>query len=137
MTLTALCLVLLAAVTHASWNLSAKHAAESRHFVFLYSAGSVLIYGPIVAVVLWLQRPEFDARHWLALAATSVLHLAYSICLQSGYRRSDLSVVYPVARGTGPLLSFAGASVFLAETPTLQSVSRFLHGEGHYLLPSL
>jgi drug/metabolite transporter (DMT)-like permease len=123
MALTALCLVLLAAVTHAIWNLSAKHAAESRHFVFLYSVGSVLIYGPIVAGVLWLERPQFEARHWMALAATSVLHLAYSVCLQRGYRHSDLSVVYPVARGTGPLLSFVGASVFLAETPTLQSVA--------------
>lgn len=123
MTLTALCLVLLAAITHAIWNLSAKHAAQSSHFVFLYSAGSVLIYGPIVAGVLWLERPHFEVRHWLALAATSVLHLAYSVCLQRGYRHSDLSVVYPVARGTGPLLSFVGASVFLAETPTLQSVA--------------
>lgn len=123
MTLTALSLVLLAAVTHAIWNLSAKHAAQSRHFVFLYSAGSVLIYGPIVASLLWMDRPHFAARHWVALAATSVLHLAYSVCLQRGYRHSDLSVVYPVARGTGPLLSFIGASVFLAETPTLQSVA--------------
>jgi len=122
MTLLALCLVLLAAVTHACWNLSAKHAADSRHFVWLFSAGSVLIYGPIVCAVLWVERPHFEARHWLSLAATSVLHLLYSLSLQRGYRVSDLSVVYPIARGTGPLLSFIGAALLLGESPTTQSM---------------
>jgi drug/metabolite transporter (DMT)-like permease len=122
MTLTALFLVLLAAVTHASWNISAKFAAESRHFVWLFSAGSVLVYGPIVVGIVLVEQPDFGARHWLALAATSVLHLLYSISLQTGYRHSDLSVVYPIARGTGPLLAFIGAALLLGEAPTLQSV---------------
>jgi drug/metabolite transporter (DMT)-like permease len=113
MTITALCLVLLAAITHASWNISAKFAAESRHFVWLFSAGSVLVYGPIVIGVVLVEPPQFEARHWLALCATSVLHLLYSISLQTGYRHSDLSVVYPIARGTGPLLSFIGAALLL------------------------
>lgn len=122
MTWMALCLVVLAAVTHASWNLSAKYAAQSRHFVFLFSVGSVVIYGPIVAAVLFVEQPQFQLRHWMALAATSVLHLLYSVCLQSGYRHSDLSVVYPIARGTGPLLSFIGAGLLLGEAVTTQSV---------------
>jgi drug/metabolite transporter (DMT)-like permease len=126
MTTAALCLVLLAALTHASWNISAKFAAESRHFVWLFSAGSVLVYGPIVIAVLLVERPQFEMRHWLALAATSVLHLLYSITLQTGYRHSDLSVVYPIARGTGPLLSFIGAAMLLGEVPTLQSVAGLL-----------
>src|SRR5262245_65954140 len=109
----ALALVLLAAVSHASWNISAKFAAESKHFVWLYSAGSMIVYGPIVIAVLLVERPQFEARHWAALGATSVLHLFYSLSLQSGYRHSDLSVVYPIARGTGPLLSFAGAGWWL------------------------
>jgi drug/metabolite transporter (DMT)-like permease len=114
--------VLLAALTHASWNISAKFAAESRHFVWLFSAGSVLVYGPVVIAVLLVEQPQFTARHWLALSATSVLHLLYSLSLQTGYRHSDLSVVYPIARGTGPLLSFIGAALLLGETPTAQSV---------------
>lgn len=122
MTLFALCLVLLAAVTHACWNISAKYAAESRHFVWLFSAGSVIVYGPIVIGVVLVEQPQFGPQHWLALAATSVLHLLYSITLQRGYRHSDLSVVYPIARGTGPLLSFIGAVVLLGEAATLQSV---------------
>ena len=122
MTLFALCLVLLAALTHACWNISAKYAAESRHFVWLFSAGSVIVYGPIVIGVVLVEQPQFGPQHWLALAATSVLHLLYSITLQRGYRHSDLSVVYPIARGTGPLLSFIGAVLLLGESATLQSV---------------
>ena len=118
----ALGLVLLAALTHASWNLSAKYAAESKHFVWLFSLVSVLFYGPVVAAVLNVERPVFELRHWLSLAATSVLHLAYSLSLQSGYRHSDLSVVYPIARGTGPLLSFVAAVFLLGELPTTQSL---------------
>ena len=123
MTILALSLVLLAALTHASWNIYAKVAAESRHFVWLFSAGSVLIYGPVVIAVLIVEQPVFEARHWLALAATSVLHLLYSLSLQTGYRHSDLSVVYPIARGTGPLLSFIGAGLLLGEALTAQSVA--------------
>lgn len=134
MTLAALSLVPLAALTHASWNIYAKVAAESRHFVWLFSAGSVLIYGPVVIAVLIVERPEFELRHWLALAATSVLHLLYSLSLQTGYRHSDLSVVYPIARGTGPLLSFIGAALLLGETPTKQSVAGMMLIVGGILL---
>ena len=134
MTSAALCLVLLAALTHASWNIYAKVAAESRHFVWLFSAGSVLIYGPVVIAVLIVERPEFEARHWLALGATSVLHLLYSLSLQTGYRHSDLSVVYPIARGTGPLLSFIGAGLLLGEAFTAQSIAGMLLIVGGILL---
>jgi drug/metabolite transporter (DMT)-like permease len=134
MTPIALCLVLLAALTHASWNISAKFAAESRHFVWLFSAGSVLVYGPIVIAVLIVEQPQFTAQHWLALSATSVLHLLYSISLQTGYRLSDLSVVYPIARGTGPLVSFIGAALLLGEAPTAQSIVGLLLIVGGILL---
>jgi drug/metabolite transporter (DMT)-like permease len=125
---------LLAALTHASWNISAKVAAESRHFVWLFSAGSVLVYGPVVVAVLIVERPVFEIHHWLALAATSVLHLLYSLSLQTGYRHSDLSVVYPIARGTGPLLSFIGAGLLLGEAPTALSIAGMLLIVGGILL---
>jgi len=134
MTILALSLVLLAALTHASWNIYAKVAAESRHFVWLFSAGSVLIYGPVVVAVLIVEQPVFEVRHWLALAATSVLHLLYSLSLQTGYRHSDLSVVYPIARGTGPLLSFIGAGLLLGEALTAQSVAGLVLIVGGILL---
>jgi len=109
--------VLLAACTHASWNLVAKTAARSRHFVWLYSMASLVVWtGPAIWVLLhthWRPGPQ----PWLALVATALLHLAYSLALQSGYRAGDLSLVYPIARGTGPLLSFAGAAWLLGERP--------------------
>jgi drug/metabolite transporter (DMT)-like permease len=114
----AIAAVLLAALTHATWNLAAKRAADSRHFVWLYSALSVLLYFPVVGWIVWTTRPQFTTWHWLALAATSVLHIGYSLMLQAGYRASDLSLVYPLARGTGPLLSFFLAVVLLGEALT-------------------
>src|SRR5580658_1516020 len=117
MPLAALLAVLLAAFTHASWNLVAKTAARSRHFVWLYSMASLLIWtGPAIWVLghtHWHPGPQ----PWLALVATALLHLAYSLALQTGYRAGDLSLVYPIARGTGPLLSFAGAALLLGERP--------------------
>jgi uncharacterized membrane protein len=52
------------------------------------------------------------------IVLSGLLHLTYSLCLQRGYQVADLSVVYPVARGTGPMLSSIGAFVILGETPT-------------------
>lgn len=122
MPLIALAAVLLAAATHAMWNLAAKRAAASRHFVWLYSIGSAIVYTPAVVWIVITQRPQFEGVHWLALCATAVLHLCYSLMLQAGYRASDLSLVYPLARGTGPLLSFFAAVLLLGERMTLLSV---------------
>ena len=110
--------VLLAAAAHSTWNLYAKKAARSRHFVWLYSVGSLLLYLPIVGWLLLEQPPHIGRLQGLALTGTAVLHVGYSLALQAGYRTSDLSLVYPIARGSGPLLSFAGAVLLLGERPT-------------------
>ena len=57
------------------------------------------------------------------LVLSAAIHLAYSLCLQRGYQVADLSVVYPIARGTGPLLSSIGAFILLRETPSAQGIS--------------
>src|ERR1700712_1658249 len=109
MPLFAVLLVVIAAFTHASWNILAKRATDCRHFNWYYSTAAVALRGFIPHVT------------WLAvalLAATAVLHALYSATLMRGYRAADLSIVYPVARGTGPLLSFVGAIVVLAERPS-------------------
>jgi drug/metabolite transporter (DMT)-like permease len=118
----AIAAVLLAAVTHATWNLAAKRAAGSRHFVWWYSVGSVVLYAPAVVWILIYQRPQFELIHWLALLMTGILHLGYSLVLQAGYRVSDLSLVYPLARGTGPLLAFVAATFILGEPASAYSV---------------
>jgi len=118
----ALFAVLLAAATHATWNLYAKRAAASQHFVWMYSALSVALYTPIILWIVFTTRPQFTATHWLALSATAVLHIGYSLMLQAGYRVSDLSLVYPLARGSGPLLSFFLAAMLLGEQVTWLSI---------------
>jgi drug/metabolite transporter (DMT)-like permease len=122
MPLPALIAVLLAALTHATWNLAAKRASDARHFVLLYSTFSVALYTPVIVWIVLHERPQFGPVHWLALTATAGLHLAYSLVLQAGYRASDLSLVYPLARGSGPLISFFGAVVLLGEHVTWLSV---------------
>jgi drug/metabolite transporter (DMT)-like permease len=136
MPLLALAAVLLAALTHATWNYYAKRAAASRQFVWLYSVGSLLLYAPIVAWILIFHRPHFVTAHWLALLATGVLHMGYSLLLQAGYRVSDLSLVYPIARGTGPLLSFLAATFLLGEPANSISVLGVLLIVGGILLVS-
>jgi drug/metabolite transporter (DMT)-like permease len=122
MPLSAFLAVLLAAAMHATWNFYAKRASGSRHFVWLYSVASTIIYTPIVVWVVLDQHIRLAPIQWLALAATAVLHLGYSLMLQAGYRVSDLSLVYPIARGSGPLLSFVGAVLLLDEHITWLSV---------------
>jgi drug/metabolite transporter (DMT)-like permease len=120
--LIALVMVLLAALSHATWNYWAKRAAASRHIVLLYSVASAVLYCPIVIWILVYERPHFQLIHWLSLLATAILHLAYSLLLQAGYRVSDLSLIYPIARGTGPLLSFIAATLVLGEPASSLSV---------------
>lgn len=119
MTLASLFLVVLASFIHASWNLLAKRAASvGPVFVFAYNLIACIAYAPWV---IWLLAQ--GAITWTGtgigfVLLSGLIHLAYSLCLQRGYQLADLSVVYPVARGTGPLLSTIGAFVILGETPT-------------------
>jgi drug/metabolite transporter (DMT)-like permease len=68
------------------------------------------------AVVIVL-RSGMDGSWWLAFGVSGVIHLGYFVLLQRGYRVGDLSVVYPLARGTGPLLSVVAAVWWLGERP--------------------
>ena len=122
MTLASICLVILAAIIHASWNLMAKRAAAvGPVFVMAYNLISCVAYAPWV---LWLlmTRPTPLGGSWAGLGfvlLSGLIHLAYSLCLQRGYQVADLSVVYPVARGTGPMLSSLAAIAILGEAPGL------------------
>jgi drug/metabolite transporter (DMT)-like permease len=116
----ALSLVLVAAVVHAIWNLAAKQVGDGgARFVFLYYTVSAIVFGPVAVVQLILEHPQWTLLGtWLlASVGTAVLHGGYAIVLQRGYAVGDLSVVYPLARGTGPLLSVLVAVLFLHEHP--------------------
>jgi drug/metabolite transporter (DMT)-like permease len=112
----AIALVLTAAVAHAGWNLFAKQVPEGGVLFAWFAAatGAVLVLPFAVVVVL---QDGLPAVSWLAFGVSSVLHLGYFVLLQRGYRIGDLSVVYPLARGTGPLLTVITAVWFLHERP--------------------
>jgi drug/metabolite transporter (DMT)-like permease len=108
-------LVLTAAFCHATWNYFVKRINAGPELVWLFSALSVLIYLPF-AVYFGSAVAIFDATQMIFVAVSTALHLGYFLLLQIGYRKGDLSVVYPTARATGPILSTSFAVVFLGET---------------------
>ena len=120
MTLASLFLVILAAFVHAGWNLLAKRAAPvGPAFVFAYNLASCVIYAPWVVYLLATGSGiAWTGAGVGVLLLSGLIHFAYSLCLQRGYQLADLSVVYPVARGTGPMLSSTGAFLILGEAPT-------------------
>ena len=117
----AIVLVLVAAVAHASWNLFGKQAAETgaAFFLWLLAVSAGTIYLPVVVVTAILTRPHLSGLNWLFLAGTGLLHGGYFLFLQLGYRIGDLSLAYPIGRGTGALLAAVAGIVLLGERPTL------------------
>ncbi|MDQ2952595.1 MAG: EamA family transporter [Chloroflexota bacterium] len=118
MTALALVLVLSSAVMHATWNLLAKRISAQMPFLFLIYLVGAVAYTPFAIALLVIARPELG---WIALvfvATAIVLQTVYFATLTAGYRAGDLSVVYPIARATGPLLATAGAIAIFGERPS-------------------
>lgn len=111
-----LVLVVLAALLHASWNLASKKAADAgATFVFVYRMWSAVFYLPWVAYIFYADGMSWSAMTVLFVSLSILFHLAYSLSLMWGYQVADLSIVYPVARGTAPLLASAMAIWWLSE----------------------
>src|SRR3990170_3708258 len=113
MTAFALLLVLIAAVLHATWNYCAKRAGGGLPFVWLVGAIICTCYVPVLGAYWTWQQPSVPAGAMLWILGSGVLKTSYSLFLQRGYRQGDFSLIYPLARGTGPLLSTIAAIVFL------------------------
>jgi drug/metabolite transporter (DMT)-like permease len=119
----ALTLVVSAALVHATWNLLAKRAAAvGPAFVFAYNLVACVAYAPWAAWVVSRGATPPSAPVVACVLLSGAIHLAYSLALQRGYQVSDLSVVYPVARGTGPTLASLGAFALLGEAPRAHGV---------------
>jgi drug/metabolite transporter (DMT)-like permease len=117
MTLLALGLVLISAVSHAIWNLFAKRAGGGAAFVWTFDALSTLLYAPLAVVAMLRWHEPLTALGLGFIIGSAILHLAYFLMLQQGYRIGDLSLVYPLARGTGPVLSASAAILVFGERP--------------------
>lgn len=115
----ALLLLLCAAFFHASWNFISKKTCGGAIFVWLFNAVASVMYVPVVIGLLWITNSSLQWDYTIFMLGSAILHVGYFILLNKGYDVGDLSLVYPLARGTGPLLSTLAAIFFLGEHPSL------------------
>ncbi|WP_146340845.1 DMT family transporter [Nesterenkonia sp. NBAIMH1] len=114
----ALAMVLAAAVFHAVWNLAAKAArGDTTVLIWMYYSMGCLITLPVGIIRAIVTEADHGWELPLAALVTAVLHIAYAQLLQTGYRKAELGVVYPVARGVGPVLTIVVAVAVLGERP--------------------
>ena len=90
--------------------------------MFAYNLIACIAYAPWVIYIVAHDTVVWSGSAILVIALSALLHFGYSLVLQRGYREADLSVVYPVARGTGPMLSTLGAVFILREAPGAQAL---------------
>jgi drug/metabolite transporter (DMT)-like permease len=111
-----LVLLLIAALMHATWNILLKTASDP-----LRTAGRGMLVGAgflaPIAIAGWLVsgRPAIPDDAWRLSVVSGALEAAYFVFLSAAYRRGDLSLVYPIARGTAPVLSVGVGVLILGE----------------------
>jgi len=114
----ALGLVLFSAFVHASWNYLLKKSGGGTGLITAASALSLAIYAPLVIGVVWYQGYAFKPIHLALMFGSGMIHTVYFLLLDRAYRSGgDLSIVYPLARATGPLLTILVAILVLGERP--------------------
>lgn len=114
MSLAGFLLVFCAALCHATWNFLLKRINGDAGLTWLFSLLTVIIYAPLAIYFAW----DWRGWGWLEIGfivGSALIHIGYFLLLQQGYRVGDLSVVYPTARATGPLISTAAAVIFFGE----------------------
>ena len=104
----ALGFIALAAILHAGWNILLKTADDPLRTAAVGVAGASVVLVPIVLVGwLTLGQPSVPPQAWALGIASGGVEVLYFAFLAAAFRRGDLSVVYPLARGTAPLLAIA------------------------------
>ncbi|MGW6459742.1 EamA family transporter [Streptomyces sp. NPDC055078] len=111
MTATVAAAVLIAAITHATWNAIA-HRIRDQLVAFTLICGG----GTVIGVVLACLVPLPDAKAWPYLVASALLHVGYQSLLMKSFTLGDFGQMYPIARGTAPLVVTVVAALLLDET---------------------
>ena len=112
----AIALVLVAAVLHAGWNVLLKTSGDTLWTAVRLQAIGTAILLPIGIVAwLWNGRPAVSPEAFGLAIASGVVEAVYFVCLSAAYRRGALSLVYPLARGSAPLLAVAVGLLVLGE----------------------
>ncbi|MEU8822389.1 DMT family transporter [Streptomyces sp. NPDC048636] len=104
--------VLIAAITHASWNAIA-HGIRDQLLAFTLVGGG----GAVCGLVLAAFTPVPDAAAWPYLVVSAAVHIVYYLLLMRSFHLGDFGQMYPIARGTAPLVVTVLAAVFVGETP--------------------
>lgn len=145
MTLTVLLAVLAAAFLHAFWNALVKTGLSKQTAMFVLTVGNAG-FGAVLAAF----HPWPPAEVWPWLLGSSLIHAAYQLFLAYAYEHGDLSRVYPIARGSAPLIVLLVSLAFLDEAMTgaelagvlvlglgiaLMARGVFASGESRRLLP--
>ena len=118
MTAVALALIVFSALVHASWNFLLKKSGGGTGLITAATLLSLVVYAPLVIAVVWINGYDFKPIHLALMFGSGMIHTAYFLLLDRAYRSGgDLSIVYPLARATGPLLTILVAIVLLGERP--------------------
>jgi len=120
----ALALVLFSAFVHASWNFLLKKSGGGAGLITAASTLSLVIYLPIAVAATWLSNYRFQPIHLVLMFGSGMIHTVYFLLLDRAYRSGgDLSIVYPLARATGPLLTIVVAITVLGEHPSTVAIA--------------
>ena len=145
MSLTVFFAVLAAALIHASWNAAIKTGANKQTSMLILTLGQGLLG---FLVVIWRPLPAADVWPWLI--ASGFVHMVYQLFLAYAYEQGDLSRVYPISRGSAPLMVLIFSLFFLADDITgtelagvfvlglgivLMARGAFTSGENRRLIP--
>src|SRR5438876_1301961 len=110
--LTALGLLLVAAMMHTTWNLLVKRAKEKQVFIWCSLIAGTIIFSPLL-----LTSPLLLVTIWPYLISSALVEVIYYITLIRAYENGDFSLVYPMARGAAPAFLLIWATFFLGERP--------------------
>ena len=124
MTTVAVGLALGAAALHAAWNVRLKSAADPLRVAAVAVPLGTLLVTPFIGET-WLAtgRPGLPWQAWALAALAGFVELMYFHALSNAYQRGEISAVYPVARGTAPLLAaFVGLVALKEHLTTIQAV---------------
>ncbi|MXU65547.1 DMT family transporter [Oceanomicrobium pacificus] len=105
-------LALLSAVAHAVFGALQK----GRHDPWLTRGAIDICYFALALPVALFLVPRPDATLWLLLGGAFLIHTAYKILMAAAYARAPYTVVYPIVRGTGPLVTVMAAGVIFGES---------------------
>lgn len=120
MTGISLALVLLSGLAHASWNLLLKHSHNQEVFAWWLQVVIATLLAPAAVVFIW--NGGIEGQGWWFIAGTSIIHVLYTLFLSRSYMHADLSLVYPIARGTGPALTPLLGIILLDENVSVLAV---------------